>query len=96
MKRSLIVCAPIAFLIAACSSDSTSPIQITAADVDQAAVISASDATAEDVSILSASDMTMSGGAVQNVAGGALMLSRIPATTAPSYSWTFGDSTQRR
>lgn len=91
MRRSLIVCAPIAFLIAACSSDSTSPIQITAADVDQAAVISASDATAEDVSILSASDMTMSGGAVQNVTGGGLMLSRVPASAAPSYSWTFGD-----
>ena len=91
MKRSLIVCAPITFLIAACSSDSTSPIQISAADVDQAAVISASDATAEDVSILSASDMTMSGGAVQNLAGAGLLLSRIPASAAPSYVWTFGD-----
>lgn len=91
MKRSLLVCAPIAFLIAACSSDTMSPIQISAADVDQAAVISASDATAEDVGILSASDMTMSGGAVQNVAGGPLMLSRIPANAAPSYVWTFGD-----
>jgi hypothetical protein len=91
MKRSLLVCAPIAFLVAACSADSTSPIQISAADVDQAAVISASDATAEDVSILSASDMTMSGGAVQNLAGASLMLSRIPASAAPSYSWTFGD-----
>src|SRR5690242_11440378 len=78
MKRSLLVVAPVAFVIAACSADSTSPIQISAADVDQAAVISASDATAEDVSILSASDMTMSGGAVQNVTGGSLMLSRIP------------------
>jgi len=91
MKRSLLVCAPLAFLIVACSSDSTSPIQISSADVDQAAVISASDATAEDVSILTASDMTMSGGAVQNVAGGALVLSRIPASAAPSYVWTFGD-----
>jgi hypothetical protein len=91
MKRSLLVCAPFAFLIAACSADSTSPIQISADDVDQAAVISASDATAEDVSILSASDMTMSGGAVQNVAGGSLSMSRSPAGVAPTYSWTFGD-----
>ena len=92
MKRTLLVCAPVAFLIAACSSDSTSPIQISASDVDQAAVISASDATAEDVSIFSASDMTMSGGAVQNAVGGGLMLSRAPASAAPSYSWTFGDA----
>ena len=92
MKRSLLVSAPLlALMIAACSSDSTSPIQITADDVNQAAVMSASDATAEDVSILSASDMTMSGGAVQNVAGGSLMMSRIPVGAAPSYSWTFGD-----
>jgi hypothetical protein len=91
MKRSLLVVAPVAFVIAACSADSTSPIQISAADVDQAAVISASDATAEDVSILSASDMTMSGGSVQNATGGSLMLSRLPASAAPSYSWTFGD-----
>ena len=91
MKRSLLVLAPIALLAAACSSDSTSPIQITAADVDQAAVISSSDATAEDVGILSASDMTMSGGAVQNVAGAGLMLDRISAAAAPSYAWTFGD-----
>ena len=91
MKRSLLVCAPLALLVAACSADSTSPIQISADDVNQAAVISASDATAEDVSILSASDMTMSGGAVQSRAGSTLMLSRIPVTGAPSYSWTFGD-----
>ena len=91
MKRSLVVCAPIAFVIAACSSDSTSPIQISADDVNQAAVISASDATAEDVSILSASDMTMSGGAVQNRVGGSLTLSRIPLGGSPSYTWTFGD-----
>lgn len=92
MKRSLFVCAPMAALLfaGACSSDSTSPIQITSADVDQAAVISASDATAEDVSILTASDMTMSGGAVQNAFGAGLMLSRTPAAS-PSYAWTFGD-----
>ena len=91
MKRSLLVCAPLAMMIAACSADSTNPIQITADDINQAAVISASDATAEDVSILSASDMTMSGGAVQNAAGSPLMMSRIPAGAAPSYVWTFGD-----
>jgi hypothetical protein len=92
MKRSLLVGAPLLALVfaAACSSDSTSPIQITSDDVDQAAVISASDATAEDVSILSASDMTMSGGAVQNVVGGGMSMSRI-AVGAPSYAWTFGD-----
>ena len=92
MKRSLIVGAPMLALVlaGACSSDSTSPLLITSADVDQAAVISASDATAEDVGILSASDMTMSGGAVQNVVGGGLMLSRVPVG-APSYAWTFGD-----
>jgi hypothetical protein len=91
MKRLLLVGAPmLALLVAACSSDSTSPITITAADVDQAAVISASDATAEDVSILTASDMTMSGGAVQSVSGGSLMLSRSPMA-APSYTWTFTD-----
>lgn len=92
MKRSLVVGAPmLALMLAACSSDSTSPIQISADDVNQAAVISASDATAEDVSILSASDMTMSGGAVQNAVGGGLMMSRISVGGAPSYSWTFGD-----
>ncbi|MFL5616478.1 MAG: hypothetical protein ACJ796_22620 [Gemmatimonadaceae bacterium] len=91
MKRSFVVIAPIALVIAACSSDSTSPIQISADDVNQAAVISASDATAEDVGILSASDMTMSGGAVQNRVGGTLTLSRIPVGAAPSYTWTFGD-----
>jgi hypothetical protein len=92
MKRSLLVGAPMLALVfaAACSSDSTSPIQITSDDVDQAAVISASDATAEDVSILSASDMTMSGGAVQNVVGAGMSLSRTPLA-APSYAWTFGD-----
>ena len=89
MKRSLLLGAPM-LVLAACSSDSTGPISITAADINQAAVISASDATAEDVSILSASDMTMSGGAVQNVVGGGLMLSRIPSGAAPSYAWTFG------
>ena len=77
-------------LAAACSSDSTNPIQITTDDVNQAAVISASDATTEDVAILTASDMTMSGGAVQNVVGGSLMLSRTPGTSL-SYAWTFGD-----
>jgi hypothetical protein len=91
MKRSLLVCVPLALLVAACSADSTSPIQISADDVNQAAVISASDATAEDVSILAASDMTMSGGAVQSRAGSTLMLSRIPVSGSPSYSWTFGD-----
>jgi hypothetical protein len=91
MKRSIVVCAPIALLFAACSSDSISPIQISADDVNQAAVISASDATAEDISILSASDMTMSGGAVQTVVGGSLMLSRTPTGAQPSYTWTFGD-----
>jgi hypothetical protein len=92
MKRSLLVCAPMLALVfaAACSSDSTSPIQITADDVDQAAVISASDATAEDVSILTASDMTMSGGAVQNAVGAGMMLSRTPGAS-PTYAWTFGD-----
>ena len=91
MKRSLLLGAPmLVLMVAACSSDSTGPISITAADINQAAVISASDATAEDVSILSASDMTMSGGAVQNVVGGGLMLSRIPSGAAPSYAWTFG------
>src|SRR5438046_8521314 len=74
----------------ACRADSTRPHDITPDDVKQAAVISASDATAEDVSILSASDMTMSGGAVQNVVGGGLMMSRIPSGAAPSYTWTFG------
>jgi hypothetical protein len=34
--------------------------------------------------------MTMSGGAVQNLAGAGLMLSRV-STMPPSYSWTFGD-----
>jgi len=91
MKRSLLLGAPmLVFMVAACSSDSTGPISITAADINRAAVISASDATAEDVSILSASDMTMSGGAVQNVVGGGLMMSRTPSGAAPSYSWTFG------
>ncbi|HEY2379341.1 MAG TPA: hypothetical protein VGH98_25385 [Gemmatimonadaceae bacterium] len=92
MKRSLLVGAPMLALVfaAACSSDSTGPIQITADDVNQAAVISASDATAEDVAILTASDMTMSGGAVQDVVGSGLMLSRTPVTS-PSYAWTFGD-----
>jgi len=91
MKRSLLLGAPmLVLMVAACSSDSTGPISITAADINQAAVISASDATAEDVSILSASDMTMSGGAVQNVVGGGLMMSRIPSGAAPSYTWTFG------
>ena len=91
MKRSLLLGAPmLVFMVAACSSDSTGPISITAADINQAAVISASDATAEDVSILSASDMTMSGGAVQNVVGGGLMLSRTPSGATPSYAWTFG------
>jgi hypothetical protein len=91
MKRSLLLGAPmLVFIVAACSSDSTGPISITAADINQAAVISASDATAEDVSILSASDMTMSGGAVQNVLGGGLMMSRTPSGAAPSYTWTFG------
>ena len=79
----------LALMLAACS-DSTSPIQISADDVNQAAVMSASDATVEDVSILSASDMTMSGGAVQNAVGGSPMMSRIPVGAA-SYSWTFGD-----
>jgi hypothetical protein len=91
MKRLLLVCAPIVFAIAACSSDSVSPIQITAADVSQAAAISASDATSEDISIVTASDMTMSGGAVQNVASAGLMLSRTPLA-APSYTWTFSDA----
>ena len=93
MKRSLLVGAPVLALVfaAACSSDSTSPITITSADVDQAAVISASDATTEDVSILTASDMTMSGGAVQSVvAGNGLMLSRTPGP-ALNYAWSFGD-----
>jgi hypothetical protein len=91
MKRLLLVGTPmLALVIAACSSDSTSPVTITASDVNQAAVISASDATAEDVSIFSASDMTMSGGAVQNVIGGGLMMSRTPLGATPSYSWTFG------
>ncbi|PYP66690.1 MAG: hypothetical protein DMD26_06975 [Gemmatimonadetes bacterium] len=91
MKRSLLLGAPmLVLMVAACSSDSTGPISITAADINQAAVISASDATAEDVSILSASDMTMSGGAVQNVVGGSLMLSRTPSGATPSYAWTFG------
>jgi hypothetical protein len=89
MKRSLLLGAPMLALILAACSDSTAP-GITVDDINQAAVISASDATAEDVAILSASDMTMSGGAVQNVVGGSLMLSRIPAASVPSYSWTFG------
>jgi hypothetical protein len=93
MKRSLLIGAPmLALALAACSSDSTSPLQITSADVDQAAVISASDATAEDVSILAASDMTMSGGAVASVFGGGAEMSRISlAANVPSYSWTFSD-----
>lgn len=93
MKRSLLLGAPILVLaLAACSSDSTSPLQITSADIDQAAVISASDATAEDVNILSASDMTMSGGAVADVVGGGLSMSRVAlAPNVPSYSWTFSD-----
>jgi hypothetical protein len=92
MKRRLLVGAPMLALVfsAACSSDSTSPITITADDVNQAAVISASDATAEDVAILTASDMTMSGGAVQSLSGNGLILSRTPLTR-PSYVWTFGD-----
>jgi len=92
MKRSIFVGAPLMALVfaAACSSDSTSPIQITTDDMNQAAVISASDATTEDVAIFTASDMTMSGGAVQSLSGNGLMLSRTPVS-APSYSWTFGD-----
>ena len=60
MKRSLLVGAPALALVfaAACSSDSTSPIQTTTADINQAAVISASDATAEDVSIFAASQVS--------------------------------------
>lgn len=94
MKRSLLVGAPLlAFALAACSSDSTSPLQITTADIDQAAVISASDATAEDVNILTASDMTMSGGAVQDVFGGSPLMSRTAASAVvPSYSWSFSGS----
>lgn len=93
MKRSLLVGAPMLVLaLAACSSDSTSPLQITSADIDQAAVISASDATAEDVNVLSASDMTMSGGAVASVFGGGAEMSRIAlSANVPSYSWTFSD-----
>jgi hypothetical protein len=92
MKRSLVVAAPMLALALAACSDSTSPIGVSADDVDQAAVISASDATAEDVSLLLASDMTMSNGSVANRFGGSLSLSRSPlATSAPSYSWTFGD-----
>ena len=93
MKRSLLVSAPmLVFALAACSSDSTGPLQITSADVDQAAVISASDATAEDVNILSASDMTLSGGAVQEVFGAGAQLSRVAlAPNVPSYAWTFAD-----
>jgi hypothetical protein len=93
MKRSLLVSAPILVLaLAACSSDSTGPLQITSADVDQAAVISASDATAEDVNVFTASDMTMSGGAVANVLGGGAQMSRTPvAANLPSYAWTFSD-----
>jgi hypothetical protein len=92
MKFRLFVGAPMLALAfaAACSSDSTNPITITTDDVDQAAVISASDATTEDVAILTASDMTMSGGAVQNVVGGGLMLSRTPGP-ALNYAWSFGD-----
>jgi hypothetical protein len=94
MKRSLLVGAPmLALALAACSSDSTSPLQITSADVDQAAVISASDATAEDVNVFTASDMTMSGGAVANVFGGGASMSLVPmSATAPSYAWTFSSS----
>jgi hypothetical protein len=91
MKRSLLVGAPmLALALAACSSDSTSPLQITSADVDQAAVISASDATAEDVNLFTASDMTMSGGAVASLFGGGASMSRIALdASAPSYTWTF-------
>jgi hypothetical protein len=94
MKRSLLVAAPmLAFALAACSSDSTSPFTITNTDIDQAAVISASDATAEDVNILSASDMTMSGGAVTDLFGGGAQMSRVAlAPNVPSYSWTFSGS----
>jgi hypothetical protein len=81
-----------ALFVAACSGDSTNPIQISADDVNQAAVMSASDATSEDVSILSASDMTMSGGAVQNLTDGGLQMSRVPMASTPSYAWTFGGS----
>lgn len=93
MKRSLFFGTPLLVLaLAACSSDSTGPLQITSADVDQAAVISASDATAEDVNVFTASDMTMSGGAVANVFGGGSQMSRTAvAVNVPSYAWTFSD-----
>jgi hypothetical protein len=81
-----------ALFVAACSGDSTNPIQISADDVNQAAVMSASDATSEDVSILSASDMTMSGGAVQSLTDGGLQMSRVPIASTPNYAWTFGGS----
>jgi hypothetical protein len=92
MKRSRALALGLAAITAACSADSTSPIQITADDVNQAAVISASDATAEDVSILSASDMTMSGGAVASLTNGGLLMNRISVANTPSYEWTFGGS----
>lgn len=96
MKRSFVVAAPILMLVFAACSDSTSPAQISPADIDQAAVLSASDATAEDVNLLAASDMTMSGGAVADMIGPGLQLSRISlAESGPSYSWTFGDGCTR-
>lgn len=92
MKRTAVFALGLSAFLGACGGDSTSPIQITASDVQQAAVIAASDATTEEVSLLSSSDMTMSGGNVANVVGPMIQMSRVPMTNASSYAWAFNNS----
>jgi hypothetical protein len=92
MKLTAICALGLSAFVAACSGDTTSPIQITDADVQQAAVIAASDATTEDVSILTSSDMSMSGGAVADVVGPAPHMNLVAAPNTASYDWTFNNS----
>jgi hypothetical protein len=78
--------------VAACSGDATSPLQITASDVQQTAVIAASDATTEDVSVMTSSDMSMSGGAVANRVGPAVSMDLVAVPSTASFAWTFNNS----
>lgn len=92
MKRTVVCALGLSALVAACGGDSTSPIQITASDVQQAAIITAADATTEDVSILTSSDMTMSGGSVADVVGPTVRMSRVSAPNAVRFAWVFDNS----
>ncbi len=89
MKRYAFISAPVlAFLLAACSGDSTSPssvsFNLSAEDTAQAAALSASDATSEDVDVMLASDVSMSAGALTASADFA-------HTAAPSFSTVSAD-----